>query len=144
MQPEHTRPEDAASLPTPSSPTLSSFRHHAPTPRTEAPQPSRQSSSSSLVHRRPHGEATGADADDLTICLRTPYDDGAGLSSRNERIVPGRTSVGELKDHLAAEGNWQREGMRLIWHGRILRDEEKLGDALVAVSLVLVNNLPNG
>lgn len=45
----------------------------------------------------------------------------------------------ELKAELGAgrfgEGEiWEREGMRLVWQGRIVRDEEKLGDVIRDVS----------
>jgi hypothetical protein len=54
--------------------------------------------------------------------------------------VVGRSwSVGQLKDLLAVGGmedlgRWHREGMRLIWQGRIVGDEEKIGEILSKVS----------
>jgi hypothetical protein len=48
-------------------------------------------------------------------------------------------TVGELKEELARgeyEGQWEREGMRIVWQGRIVRDEEALGDIVGNVSLI--------
>ena len=51
-----------------------------------------------------------------------------------------RTSltVRELKEELilgrfGEEGPWEREGMRLVWQGRIVRDEESIGNIVGSV-----------
>lgn len=40
------------------------------------------------------------------------------------------TTVAQLKDRIAHDEDeqWERNGMRLVWQGRIVRDDEVLGD----------------
>ena len=44
-----------------------------------------------------------------------------------------------MKDDIAegkhSDEKWNREGMRLVWQGRIVRDEEKLADIVGSVSI---------
>lgn len=46
--------------------------------------------------------------------------------------------VSRLKDDLASgrwgDEGWTRDGMRLVWRGRIIRDDETLGDVVRDVS----------
>ena len=49
-------------------------------------------------------------------------------------------TVHQLKREIAQGGlggdeTWEVEGMRLVWHGRIARDEERVGDIVGSVSL---------
>jgi hypothetical protein len=48
-------------------------------------------------------------------------------------------TVQEMKDEIARGGlgqeeKWEREGMRLVWQGRIVRDEERVGEIVGNVS----------
>lgn len=50
-------------------------------------------------------------------------------------MLPANETFGELKDDLAhgqleGAGLWEREDMRIVYHGRIVRDQEKLGDVV--------------
>lgn len=73
----------------------------------------------------------------MRIQIQTPLSD-LGDSRRKEVVIDRGISVSELKDGLVSGlyGNegWTREGMRLVWRGRIVRDEEKLGDITATVS----------
>jgi hypothetical protein len=52
-------------------------------------------------------------------------------------MVPAGNTVWQLKDEIAQdeEERYERVGMRLVWQGRIVRDEEVLGDIVGKVSL---------
>lgn len=50
-------------------------------------------------------------------------------------VLPAHETIGELKGDLAhgqleGAGLWEREDMRIVYHGRIVRDQEKLGDVV--------------
>ncbi|WVQ98951.1 hypothetical protein IAU59_006083 [Kwoniella sp. CBS 9459] len=134
----------------PSSPSLSTtFRHHpqpgATTPTAETPDPSASSSSSSsstLRHRTPyahssldgHDTAISDGADTIRVSVQTPFGDSGHRSRRKEGYpLPRSTTVQQLKDDLVGgklegAGFWEKEGMRMVYHGRIVRDHETLGD----------------
>ncbi|EIW70059.1 hypothetical protein TREMEDRAFT_29901 [Tremella mesenterica DSM 1558] len=127
MQSDLPRADDPSSIPTPSSPTISSIRHHA-TPTVQDPDlPLSRPSSSSLRRRLP--SPSSQDNPLLRICLMSPFGEH-GSSMRRERSCSPSMKVNELKDQVGEEGEWDREGMRLIWRGRLLKDEEILGDIL--------------
>lgn len=52
------------------------------------------------------------------------------LSSREfyEVSVPERAIIAELKDTLASSCHLQREGMRIVWNARLIKDSEVLAD----------------
>ena len=73
----------------------------------------------------------------VRIQIQTPFSD-LGDSRRKELVVDRSLSAGELKDGLASgrwrDESWLREGMRLVWRGRIVKDEEALGGVVASVS----------
>jgi hypothetical protein len=74
----------------------------------------------------------------VRIDVRNPWSDGEGRRKEGWVVQRDKT-VGELKEELARgeyEGRWEREGMRIVWQGRIVRDEEMLGDVVGIVSLI--------
>lgn len=73
----------------------------------------------------------------MRIRIQSPFgDSGASLERRKEGwVLPANETIGELKDDLAhgqleGAGLWEREDMRIVYHGRIVRDQEKLGDVV--------------
>ncbi|KAK4687755.1 hypothetical protein P7C73_g2367, partial [Tremellales sp. Uapishka_1] len=121
MQPEDQTPIDSTPIQTPSSPTLTSFTRHHPT-QAPIPRPS-------LNARR------SRDSSQIRVTIQPPNADlGEGSSRRKEGWSVARSAIiRDLKDVIARGdleglGRWQRDGMRLVWQGRILRDEEALGD----------------
>jgi len=80
----------------------------------------------------------------MRIQIQTPFSD-LGESSeggrRKELVVDRGMRASELKDGMAAgqwgDEGWIRDGMRLVWRGRIVRDEEELGQVAKDVSLFL-------
>jgi hypothetical protein len=70
----------------------------------------------------------------LRVAIATPFSENA---RRKERMVPAGNTVWQLKDEIAQdeEERYERVGMRLVWQGRIVRDEEVLGDIVGKVSL---------
>ncbi|OCF36425.1 hypothetical protein I316_01674 [Kwoniella heveanensis BCC8398] len=146
--PHHTG--ETSPLP-PSSPSLSTtFRHHpqpgATTPTTEGPDqsstagPSSSSSCSTLRHRTPyiqsqHNNSTGTNGmDTIRVSVQTPFGDSGHRSRRKEGYPLSRSiTVQQLKDDLVGgklegAGFWEKEGMRMVYQGRIVRDHETLGD----------------
>jgi hypothetical protein len=128
----HPHSDEASSALPPSSPLSTAFhRHHPqPTPTGEPADPL-----SSLRRRTNHPAPATSRVDEpgtIRIDVRSPWSDDGGERRRKEGwIVSREKSVGELKEELARgeyEGSWEREGMRIVWHGRILRDEEQLGE----------------
>lgn len=124
-----------SSHPDPASPSFPSLhRHHQPTQPAE-PYRDTSPSGSSLRRRR-----LPRDGDVIRIDIRTPFENG--VSGTKEGIPVHRsTTVRELKDGIAdgqyGEGAfWIREGMRIVWQGRIVRDEEVIGDVVANVSLL--------
>jgi hypothetical protein len=130
----------------PSSPLSTGFhRHHPhPTPTAEAadplsglrrrgvPGPSRDDPA------HVSGQGVGAGVGAVRIDVRNPWSDGEGRRKEGWVVQRDKT-VGELKEELAGgeyEGQWEREGMRIVWQGRIVRDEEALGDIVGNVSLI--------
>ncbi|WVF71961.1 hypothetical protein IAT40_006771 [Kwoniella sp. CBS 6097] len=135
---------DTSPLP-PSSPSLSTtFRHHprpgATTPTAEVPDQSSSASSSGLRHRAPyihsHHDTNTNDGDTIRVSVQTPFGDSGHRSRRKEGYpLPRSTTVQELKDDLVGgrlegAGFWEKEGMRMVYHGRIVRDHETLGDVV--------------
>jgi hypothetical protein len=120
----HAGPSEASSLP-PSSPTLFHHHHH---PQPTATPPAEGASS---LRRRRTTTISAAD-ETLQISIATPFTE----SRRKEcKPLPRNTTVLALKDIIAGgwgedEEQWVRDGMRLVWQGRIVRDEEKLGDVV--------------
>ncbi|OXC69167.1 hypothetical protein AYX13_02110 [Cryptococcus neoformans] len=124
----HGPVNDSAPFPPPS-PTL--FRHR---PQPDGPEPS------GLRHRLPRttsheGQHSGRHS--VRIRIQSPFgDSGASLERRMEGwVLPAHETIGELKDDLAhgqleGAGLWEREDMRIVYHGRIVRDQEKLGDVV--------------
>jgi len=71
----------------------------------------------------------------MRVSIATPFTE----SRRKEcKILPRDTLVFALKDDIAngwdGDERWVRENMRLVWQGRIIRDEERLGDIVGNVS----------
>lgn len=136
MQPDH---QDTAPLPDQSSPTFASLRrHHQPTQPAEPYRDTSPSASSSTLRRR----AIIRDGDVLRIDIRTPFENGAS-GTKEGYPVHRSTTVREFKDGIAegqyGEGSiWIRDGMRIVWQGRIIRDEEVIGDVVANVSLPLL------
>lgn len=125
----------------PQSPTIPHLRHHQPTT-----DDNNDHTTLGLRHRhaplqpRPISPG-GIDSSSMRIQIQTPFSD-LGESSeggRRKELVVDRAMRGfELKDGMAA-GQWGdegriRDGMRLVWRGRIVRDEEELGQVVKDVS----------
>lgn len=72
--------------------------------------------------------------DMLRVAIATPFSENA---RRKERNIPAGFTVRQLKDEVAhdQEEKYERSGMRLVWQGRIVRDEEVLGEIVGKVSL---------
>jgi hypothetical protein len=126
----------------PQSPTVPHLRHHQPT-TDDNPD---NHTSSGLRHRHAPNRTLspgGVDSSSMRIQIQTPFSD-LGESSENaggrrKELVVDRTMRGfELKDGLAGgkwgDEGWVRDGMRLVWRGRIVRDEEELGQVVKDVS----------
>ncbi|WWC89787.1 uncharacterized protein L201_004713 [Kwoniella dendrophila CBS 6074] len=136
---------DTSPLP-PTSPTLSStFRHHQPQhghgtgTGTGAVEPSEASSSSSVRHRTPytHMDDSNIDEDLVRISIQTPFGDLGGTRSRKKEGWPfnKNKTIEELKQDLIngkihGAGTWEKDGMRVVYHGRIVRDNETLKDII--------------
>ncbi|WVR05358.1 hypothetical protein IAU60_002372 [Kwoniella sp. DSM 27419] len=134
MQPDaHPHPGhhdgDTSSLP-PSSPALSAtFRHHPqPTPTVDTTEASQSR------HRVPYLHADGQGGNLIRVSVQTPWGDSGHRSRRKEGYYLRRdVTVADLKGDLVAgrlegAGHWEEDGMRLVYHGRIVRDHEALGD----------------
>lgn len=133
MQSDSARQADPAPLPDPASPSFQSLHRHQP---TQTAEPYRDTSPSGSIRRRP---LTSRDPDAIYIDIKTPFDDA--LQRRKEGYPVSRTaSVREVKDGIAvgqyggSPGVWVRPGMRLVWQGRIIRDEETVSDVVANVS----------
>ena len=100
----------------PSSPQLTTAFHHGPA----------EMDTSILNLRKPHTEQG---RDTLRVAIATPFSENA---RRKERKIPAAHTVRQLKDEIAQdeEERYERIGMRLVWQGRIVRDEEVLGDVV--------------
>ena len=138
---DHTSPLNNPESPfsDPQSPGLPHLHRHQPT--TEHQETPIQADG---LRRRHQGdrETSGAgssssSSNTLRIQIQTPFSD-LGDSRRKEVVVDRALSVGELKDGLAngkwSDEGWIREGMRLVWRGRIVHDGESLGNIVAAVS----------
>jgi len=115
------RHEHDAPLP-PTSPNLSAF--HRPTAQPDATQ----------LLPALRRKVTQQTEEVLRIAVATPFNDN---DRRKERSVPANSTVGAFKDQLARdeEDQWEREGMRLVWRGRIVRDDETLGTIIGEVGV---------
>lgn len=108
-----------------SSPPLPPFRAQA------APTDGlRQRHVSPLGERAPHM---------LRVQIQTPY---ADLGKHTHAWdAPRDMTVREAKDAIASGaagyGLWERDGLRLVWRGRILRDDDALGNVLTDASPTL-------
>jgi len=111
----------------PTSPNLTTAFHHGPA-ETETSMP---------TLRRLNTEQL---RDMLRVTIATPFSENA---RRKERMVSASLTVRQLKDDIAQdrEETYDRNGMRLVWQGRIVRDEEVLGVVIGKVSLVLGTGL---
>lgn len=71
--------------------------------------------------------------DTIRIAIATPLSD---RDRRKERDISAGSTIAQVKDIIAGdeEESWERSSMRLIWNGRVLRDEEVLRDFLITVS----------
>ena len=154
----HRREEDNPAIPSipPSSPLTTAFHRHPqrPTPSPNAEEidpflrrrPERRSShndidtpraalSASPAHLEPQSISSH---DTVLISIATPYNDVGGSRRNAARAVPMSTSVVQIKNDIAAgkwDGDeWERRNMRLVWQGRIIRDEEVLRDVFGKVS----------
>ncbi|KGB79654.1 hypothetical protein I307_03048 [Cryptococcus deuterogattii 99/473] len=124
----HGQANDSTPFP-PSSPTL--FRHRS---QPDGPE------SSGLHHRLPRTtsqESQQSSPHSVRIRIQSPFDaSGASLERRKEGwVLPSHETIGQLKDDLAhgrleGAGLWVRDDMRIVYHGRIVRDQEKVGDVV--------------
>lgn len=114
-----------------SPPPLPTFRH----PQAEG---LRQRHVHSPLHPPPALPPTAAESqpapqDMLRLHIQTPYAD-LGSTHTHTWDAPHGMTVREAKDVIATGqagyGRWERDGLRLVWRGRILRDEDKLGAVL--------------
>ena len=121
------RHEHEAPLP-PTSPNLSAFHRPTAQPDTVPLLPG--------LRRRTTQQAQEV----LRIAVATPFNDH---DRRKERNVPANWTVRTFKDRVASEeeGHWDRESMRLVWRGRIVRDDELLGGIIGEVSIVATERL---
>ncbi|KAL7424240.1 hypothetical protein Q5752_001826 [Cryptotrichosporon argae] len=140
MQPETHRSDDAATFGPPPSPTVPSLRRHQPPqPATVSDDPARptlrrrvlsypNTASGEPSSSTSSGTSTGTGT--IRISVQTPFAD-LGASGRKEWRVPVDKGVGAVKDEIADGrmelGRWERQGMRMVWQGRIVRDDETLG-----------------
>ena len=73
------------------------------------------------------------DEDMVSIRIATPYNE-VDSKRRDAQLVPRTRTVGEIKDEIAAAkwdgDDWERDRMRLVWQGRIIADEELVGDVV--------------
>ncbi|WRT67357.1 uncharacterized protein IL334_004328 [Kwoniella shivajii] len=139
----HTNGETSP-LPPPSPTTLSStFRHHPPPQAT----PTGDNAESSIRHLTPYNHAdspdnmtnnlSGLGAGMVRISVQTPFGDLGGTRSRRKEgwpLLPTKT-ISSLKDDLIngkleGAGTWEKDGMRIVYHGRIVRDHETLSDVI--------------
>jgi hypothetical protein len=85
----------------------------------------------------PAAVASSSSSSTMRVHIQTPFSD-LGASRRKEVVVDRALSVGDLKDGLSSgrfsDQGWIREGMRLVWRGRIVQDGETLGGIVSAVS----------
>ncbi|WVQ78569.1 hypothetical protein IAT38_000655 [Cryptococcus sp. DSM 104549] len=127
--------ENPSPLPPPS-PTL--YRHHNPGDPAEPPSHLRHRLPRTRSHDTPAMTASStANPNSMRIRIQTPYGDSEVESAKRKEgwaVSRGKT-VGELKDELGrggleGAGVWEREGMRMVYHGRIVRDHERLDDVV--------------
>ncbi|ORY28318.1 hypothetical protein BCR39DRAFT_535499 [Naematelia encephala] len=136
MQADHPHPSDSSPLPTPSSPTLPTYHRHHPH-RPTAPDVIDLDPLPALRRRITQPQQPPAE-DTMRINIATPFADSGESSSRRKDgfAVPRSMRCMDLKDELGlgqfGDGmeRWEREGMRVVWQGRIVRDEERLGDVV--------------
>lgn len=78
----------------------------------------------------------GAGQGFVRIAIVTPFSDVGSARRKEGCLVDPSWKVADLKDALASgtwaggeDGErWERTGMRVVWQGRIVRDEETIGD----------------
>jgi hypothetical protein len=125
----------------PQSPTLPHLRHHQPTTDDNNDHTTLgMSQRHTNALRRPLSPG-GIDSNSMRIQLQTPFSDlgeSSEVGRRKELVVDRAMRAFELKDGMAAgqwgDEGWIRDGMRLVWRGRIVRDEEELGQVVKDVS----------
>lgn len=139
MQNDLPHQQDPSPHPDPASPTFPSLhRRHQPT-RPAEPYRDTSPSGSSLRRR-----AVPREGDIIRVDIRSPFGDG-GSRIKEGFPIHRATTIRELKDGIA-EGQygeraiWIREGMRIVWQGRIVRDEEAVGDVVANVSYTSMAN----
>ncbi|WWC60877.1 uncharacterized protein I303_103453 [Kwoniella dejecticola CBS 10117] len=139
--PHNTNGEPSPLPGAPTSPSLSStFRHPAPNDPSE----------SSLRHRTPYAHPDGPhdgaqrsnfnpalSAGHVRISIQTPFGDLGGSRSRRKEgwPLPLTKTVSSIKEDLISgrlegAGTWEKEGMRIVYHGRIIRDQETLQEII--------------
>ncbi|KAK8869583.1 hypothetical protein IAR55_000150 [Kwoniella newhampshirensis] len=124
---------DATPLPPPSPSLTTTFRRHpqpVATPTAERPKLRQRQS-----HH--HSYSNVDESSMIRISIHTPFGETDGSSSRRKEgwVVARWTTIEELKEDLAngvldGAGQWERGGMRVVYHGRIVRDHERLGDVV--------------
>lgn len=132
---------DTSPFSDPQSPGLPHLHHHPTTADHDDPM-----NAAGLRRRHqaveddtsgPIAEHDSASSSSMRVRIQTPFSD-LGESRRKEVIVDRAMLVSEMKDGLASgrwgEGTWVRDGMRLVWRGRVVRDEEAMGDIVRDVS----------
>ena len=124
----------------PQSPTVPHLRHHQPTTDDNLTNPTTSGSRRRHDPNRPISPG-GIDPSSMRIQIQTPFSDlgeSSGSGRRKELVVDRTMRAFELKDGLAdgkwGDEGWIRDGMRLVWRGRIVRDEEELGQVVKDVS----------
>ena len=124
----------------PQSPTIPHLRHHQPTTDDNLTNPTTSGLRQRHGPNRPISPG-GIDSSSMRIQIQTPFSDlgESSGSGRRKELIVDRTMRGfELKDGLAdgkwGDEGWIRDGMRLVWRGRIVRDEEELGQVVKDVS----------
>ncbi|WWC69228.1 uncharacterized protein I206_103165 [Kwoniella pini CBS 10737] len=136
--PHHHTDGETSPLPGGStSPSLSStFRHPAPNDPLE----------SSFRRRNPYSHPENADdgqsntsfvEGSVRISIQTPFGDLGGTRSRRKEgwPLPLTKTVLSIKEDLISgqldgAGTWEKEGMRIVYHGRIVRDHETLREII--------------
>ncbi|WVO14053.1 hypothetical protein L204_101679 [Cryptococcus depauperatus] len=126
MASEQSHRHSSDSTPLPPSTLL---RHH---PQPDGPEPL------GLRHRLSRStsqESQQLSSSSVRIYIQSPFgDSGVALARRKEGwLVSKHETIAKIKDDLASgrmegAGMWDRDGMRIVYQGRIVRDHEQLGN----------------
>ncbi|ORX33783.1 hypothetical protein BD324DRAFT_638558 [Kockovaella imperatae] len=136
---------ESSGYPNASPPLSTAFqRHHQPThtPTGEDIDPfsrrrpvnSGAGPSSRTIPTRRDIQGELNDENSVWLCIATPYNDIEGSQGRRASRVARDRLIAQIKDDIAS-GNWdgsvwERDKMRLVWQGRIVRDEESIGSVV--------------